>query len=155
MFAGNRIEKGPVNTKRCHLEPLMRLFHPAHSRVGILRYWFSTASLSRCSWYCYDNHIVIYNSLPGSGSLMRQLCCRWREFLVSQAKEPVSELGRFVCTSFLCGHVAWLQLALLPTSVSRRGEDLLWKGRAQGELRVPHNFCKPHPIKLSWMHRRE
>lgn len=53
-----RGKKGPLNMRRCDLEPLMRLFYPARSRVGILRYWFSTASLSWYSWHCYDNHIV-------------------------------------------------------------------------------------------------
>lgn len=117
----------------------MRLFHPARSRVGILRYWFSTASLSWCSWHCYDNHIVIYNSLSGSGSSVRQLCCGWREFLVTQPKEPVPELGSFVCAPSLWDHVdpgdvAWLQLTLVLTFCLQlvwRGDDLLWKGGGQ------------------------
>lgn len=134
MFAGNW-EKGPVNTRRCDLEPLVRSFHLARSCVGILRYWYSTASLSWCSRYCYDNHIVIYNSLSGSGSLMRQLCCGWREFLVTQAEEPVSGLGRFVCAPSSwdhseSGHVAWLQLILVTTSAfSLCGEEKTFCGR--------------------------
>lgn len=73
-------KKGHVDTRRWGLEPLLKLFHPAQScGVSILRYQFYMASLSQCSWYYYDNPIVIYNSLSDTGSLMKQICCRWRE----------------------------------------------------------------------------
>lgn len=51
-------------------------------------------SLWWCNWYHYANHIRICSSLPDTGSLMRQIWCRWREHfcclpeLPTQCTEP-------------------------------------------------------------------